>query len=766
MTKYLKRRITASAFLLMVLHFTATAQKSRSFWIGPGAEKNEPNTWLAYKKTVNISNKRGSTIARIAADSKYWLWINGKLVVFEGGLKRGPNPADTYADEFDLAPHLKTGKNTIAVLVWFFGKDGFSHKNSGTAGLFFDCPAAGIFSDRHWKCLKLEAYQTAGPPLPNYRLPESSILYDAAKSIGFWQGADFDDTKLPDAVELASPGAGPWGQLLKRPTPLFKDFGLKHYAKSPEFPFISKGDTIVCDLPYNAQFTPYFKIDGDAGKKITMYTDNYLLFLGGENVIRAEYLSKKGVQEYENPGWTNGHKMYYIVPKGIKVLDLQFRESGYATEFAGSFNSSDPFFNKLWKKAQRTLYLNMRDGYMDCPERERAQWTGDAVNESGQAFYALSLTSQALSRKWLHELISWQKKDSSLFSPSPAGNWDKELPDQSMASVGYYGLWNYYQNTGDKQTLVDLYDGAKRYVEAWKLNEKGTIIFRPGGWTWGDWGENRDMLLLYNLWYYLGIKGLRSTAAEIGKTADAEHYEQQMNQFKAAFNAQFWNGSAYRDPQYKGQTDDRTQALAVLSGIAVPEKYPALLQILQTEEHASPYMEKYVFEAMFFMGYEEEALARHKKRFGPMVMNDGFSTLFEVWNVNADGTGGGTVNHAWSGGGLTILSQYLSGVSPSKPGYKQFWVKPQPGSISSFQTVVPSVAGKINVSWTNKTEEATLKITVPGTSEAIAFLPKGNYEKILLNGKVVWSKSNSDSAKQVFKLKNGDWTLKGIKVRN
>ena len=46
-------------------------------------------------------------MARIACDSKYWLWINGDLVVFEGQLKRGPTPSDTYFDEIDLSQKLK-----------------------------------------------------------------------------------------------------------------------------------------------------------------------------------------------------------------------------------------------------------------------------------------------------------------------------------------------------------------------------------------------------------------------------------------------------------------------------------------------------------------------------------------------------------------------------------------------------------------------------------------------------------------------------------
>ncbi len=32
----------------------------------------------------------------------------------------------------------------------------------------------------------------------------------------------------------------------------------------------------------------------------------------------------------------------------------------------------------------------MRDTYMDCPDRERAQWWGDEVNEVRRGVYSLS----------------------------------------------------------------------------------------------------------------------------------------------------------------------------------------------------------------------------------------------------------------------------------------------------------------------------------------------------------------------------------------
>ncbi len=763
-------------FVAILMAIQIQAQEWKAKWISTMESQSATNTWLIYRKTVDISSKPEKAIAKIAADSKYWLWVNEKLVVFEGGLKRGPTPTDTYYDEVDLTPYLSEGKNTIAIRLWYFGKDGFSHKSSGRAGLIFDCqsPGLNIQSDKSWKAAVARAYQTAGAPLPNFRLPESSIRFDAREDAGFWQGKDYDDKWMSSAMEMGPAGSYPWNALKLRPIPLWKDFGLKPYKEHKEFPFVSTGDTIVCELPYNTQLTPYFKIEATEGQKIVMATDNYL-FYGPETNIRAEYITKNGVQEYENPGWINGHRMYYFIPKGIKVLDLKYRETGYNTTFAGNFSSSDPFLNALWEKAKRTLYITMRDTYMDCPERERAQWTGDAVNESGMAFYALSQSSHALSKKWLHELAAWQREDGVMYAPVPAGNWDKELPCQVTASIGYYGLWNYYLHTGDRQTITDLYPAFKRYLNLWEMDGKGTVKFRTGDWTWGDWGDERDMHLIYNLWYYLAVKGMRNTALELGKTDDAASYSKIMDEFKPAFNAQFWNGAAYRDPAYKGKTDDRVQAMAVVAGIADKEKYPAILNLFKTEEHASPYMEKYVFEASFMMGYADEAIARHKKRFGPMVANKYFSTLFEGWGIGTEGFGGGTVNHAWSGGGLTVLSQYLCGIEPLSPAYKICQVLPRPGSVEKASAAIESVAGQISTAFINQKNKFSLDITSPDGVAIVAGIPNQGYSKITLNNTVVWqngkylknkyANSIADETDQhiKFSLQPGKWKFVAVK---
>lgn len=61
------------------------------YWISTSEEKvNEPNTWIAFRKDIVLDKVPRQAIASIAADTKYWLWINGEPVVFEGGSSEGP----------------------------------------------------------------------------------------------------------------------------------------------------------------------------------------------------------------------------------------------------------------------------------------------------------------------------------------------------------------------------------------------------------------------------------------------------------------------------------------------------------------------------------------------------------------------------------------------------------------------------------------------------------------------------------------------------
>lgn len=678
------------------------------------------NVWIAYRRDFDLPKVPASVPARIAVDSKYWLWVNGDLVVFEGGLKRGPNPKGAYFDEIDLAPYLRKGENKLALLQWYFGKDGFSHLSSGCPQLWFDAPA---LPEGEWLCRVHPAYGIADCPAPNYRLSESSLGFDARKDIEGWQ------TGPLEGFQPAVPVENTLGDLYLRPIPQWKDYGVKELA----FETVSGADAdiVTAQLPHNMQMTPVLTVsDPEGGHRILIETDHAKV---GEECLRAEYITKPGDQTYESLGWLNGMKLKLTVEHGARVTGLAYRETGYDTFVEGSFTCDDEFFNKFWDKGLRTIYVNARDNFFDCPDRERGQWWGDIVTISGECFYTYSTSLHGLVRKGIRELADWQRPDSILFSPIP-GNYGVELPCQMLAAVGKYGFWNYYMNTGDKATMEHVYPAVKRYMATYHEGPDGLNEWHDGDWNWGDWGQERDMVLLQNMWYCLALEGVANIAELIGEQEDAKAYRSRLASLKAAVEKVAWTGTCYRHPDYEDETDDRVQALAVLAGIASEDHYGAIFETLQKEWHASPYMEKYVMEALFAIGHGDYALERTRQRYDWMVNYPDTDTLFEHWTIGQGGNwDGGSVNHAWSGGPLTVFPTRMFGLYPLEAGWKRFSVRPDPDIFGECALSFPTVAGTVSVTYSRS--GGFMEVVVPDGTLAEVVLPDSSSPEVLSPGK-------------------------------
>ena len=82
-----------------------------------------PGEWVCFRKNFEVDEIPSSAELDIVAESKYWL--------SDGGLKRGESPNTTYYDRCDATKYLKKGNNNISVLVWYYGKSGYSNVDSG-----------------------------------------------------------------------------------------------------------------------------------------------------------------------------------------------------------------------------------------------------------------------------------------------------------------------------------------------------------------------------------------------------------------------------------------------------------------------------------------------------------------------------------------------------------------------------------------------------------------------------------------------------------
>jgi hypothetical protein len=375
----------------------------------------------------------------------------------------------------------------------------------------------------------------------------------------------------------------------------------------------------------------------------------------------------------------------------------------------------------LWTKAVNTLRVNLSDTWTDCPDRERANWIGDATIDLGQTPYVFDARGELTTRESILDVMRWQRPDQTIFAPVPEGASSMgELPMQILATVGKYGVLRYYQNNGDIAFLQQSYPAIKSYLlNVWQTNSQGLVVHRDGNWNWYDWGNNIDQSLLDNTWYLFAVEAAAQIAALVGRSADVPAFTSRAQGIRNQFNATFWNGSAYRSSGYSGGTDERGNAMAVLAGLADSSKTAALRNVLTANQNASPYMEKYVLEALFALGYPDDALNRMRSRYSAMISASP-STLWETFPA------GGTFNHGWSGGPLMMMAEKTIGLTLTSPGFTTFDVQPALGTTLTRASLdVPSRHGLIRIAISRNGSNKKLSVRVPPGATGRAIQPSG-----------------------------------------
>ncbi len=702
-------------------------------WIWDKENLTEENVWMCLSKKVSLDTIPDELIADISADSKYWLYINGKTVVFEGSVKRGPDKNSGYYDSIDIAPYLKEGENSICALVWFWDNEtSYSYSGSGQGGFIFEAKNSdiSIISDKSWKVKRNSAYIDSPFYPPNYRLPEYSIYFDARKDNDWLNGA-YDFSSWENATEYAVGGEGTYGKLYPRGIPFLKDYGLKDYENSESYEnyTVKKlfGEKITVDIPYNAQVTPYLKIIAPAGKKIRITTENTLI-----GAVSTTYKTKEGEQEFEALGWVNGEHITYKIPKGVTVVALKYRETGYDSSFCGDFKCDDEFLNSLWQKSLRTLYVTMRDSFMDCPDRERAQWWGDVTSEMIMTMYSMDSNSYLLYQKGVEAMLSHVDDTKVLQTVVPISGDYFELPVQQLA--GIVGFLTYYEYTGDKAFIEKVYDASLDYLKLWEIGENNLVVHREGSWDWPDWGKKADMTAIENAWVYYALSATEEMAKFLDKNEDISFITERKNTIAKGYKA-LWTENGFKSKDVR-KPDDRANALAVLSGLAGKEQYDTVANVLTTTQNSSPYMEYYVLEALCKMGEYEAARDRIKIRYEDMMSED-YSTLWEFWD-----SWRGTKNHAWSGGPLVIMSKHFAGITPLDAGYEKVKIEPQYILSDSLSCTVPSVKGLITLDYKKIDGNYTVSLTLPEGTETVLYVPANavvniNSETFYRNGEYV-----------------------------
>ena len=520
-----------------------------------------------------------------------------------------------------------------------------------------------------------------------------------------------------------------------------KDFGLKEFVSvSIELPHSEdKSWDLVCQMPYNCHFQPWMQVEGQKGKFISLNSSNPLV----RYLTKTEtFATKSGDQIYEAKNWISGEGAVYTIPAGVKVKAVKYRETGYDTEFAGSFVCNDNDYNILWKKGARTAYVCMRDWFYDCPDRERVGFWGDGTPELNQCFYAFD----AKSHKLCKELV---------LRPLDA----EFYPGQQLEFLGEYGLWYYYLHSGDVQSIEAVYASTKDFLfNTYKFGNKN---------QWFDWGkENKDVAIIENCFMYSDLKTLRKMALLTGHAVDTININFRLESIKSTFDSKYWKGNYYMSEQVL-YPDDRANAMAVNAGLADRSKWDLIFEnVLTQKTYSSCFFDRWVFEALCTMGKQEYALLRMYSRYKAMIPAS-FTTLWEHydrwWASRIDAFDeGSSLNHGWNPPVIN-LSQSIAGVAPIEAGWKTYHVFPKEAFLTSIKVVVPSIKGNISVALNKTAYEYSLMLVTPLNTKAIVGIPKKSFsdlKSIAVNGNMIWNGSYVGSVKGISWLGEDDEYLK------
>ena len=715
-------------------------------WIWGDFEEND--SWLLARKTFTLESVPKEPVwADVSCDSKYWLYINGEPVVRDGCLKRGRTPESTYYDSVDVSSFLKEGENSIDVLVWYWGVNGaLCYHSSGQGGLLFQMDAGDnrIVSDDSWMVCRDEAFSNQYDK-SNYRLPETDIYYMAEKE---------PDDRWETAKILGEAGDTPWGELIRRDIPMFLDSDETEYVNDAEMPWKADGsyETVLNEkfqmqLPYNAQIYPMLSVEAEAGKEIKI-TSDMREHVTGDSVMTT-YVTKDGVQSFETPGWMNGEVITYEIPAGVKILSLTYRETGYDTSISGSFACEDEFYNTLYEKSARSVYLNMRDTYMDCPNRERVCWAGDMALDMMVSAYSMDPSALELYASSLRTVLgnSW---NGVLWTVNPTETWT-ELPCQMLMLIPT--VYDYYLFTGDMTLVEDAYEPFCTYLNFWAKNEDGLYgnTMNVPYFSWGDSTENVDYGPVENAWLCGAFDAAEKMAVLLEKEEDAKAYEEKKKDLIQAYQRAYWTDEGYKSKEAE-TPDERANAAAVIVGIATAEQYDTIAKVFETTFYSTPFLEYYVERACCEMDRPDIAQMRIKKRYKDMVNGVDEKNTTTLWEHFRYGEG--TSNHGWAAGPLVIETRYFTGVSPTEGGYQSYIIKPNMGELKEVKTSVETIHGTIDVEVSRSNNELRINVTQPGDITArIAVEKISDNPKVYINGKKVFKNGkNKDISKKNYSV--------------
>jgi len=711
---------------------TVAGSEPKPLW-APSGVADEPDSFVCFRGQF-ATEKSGSTM-RIVGASEYLVWLDGKLV------HDGPaRYAKEYPEYQTVFLDTKPGKHVLAVQV----------RNNGVTTrilsdvrpfLWLGLSSGGTDVELPWKCSRMPGQRSRAGRI-------SDILgwtdwIDTRQSWPAWQEAAFDDSKWLQPT-VVDPGVGEIKPCLVRPVnntvlsikPLAKGEFAQSYGYEQDEPsarfFLD--DLAPRGVPPQGVWRRYdlgrvrlgrlnITLDCPAGAVVEIAGSEQLshgrvapwITLSGSRTSNLDHFVARGGPQTFMPFTPKGGRYIEVhvrTTAPVKFLREEFLERSSFGEPVGSFSCGDALLERIWKTGVETVRACADDAMVDCPTRERGQWTGDVASVSTD-IVAVAYGDFSLARRALVQAAQSARSDGLVagVGPGDPGYLSTYAAQWATACVHYWEL------SGDKSLLTELYQAARSNIAAFDKHTTSAGVDGGLGWGFVDWGYMSDSGpsdMALNLHYLECLKAMVRWDKALGQEQDANSDEKRLAQLQSAVSA--WLKSLTAKPGGWSNVNYHCSVLALHAGLVPDKEVKECVERIKRHLSAcfpnnplgprlsdpgvqepmviTPYFGHWALATLMEHGEADFALDQYRKCWGWMLKG-GYTTWLEVFDTRWSHC------HEWSGCPTWQLSHYILGIRPRMDmGWDVVEFNPVANRLSKASGTVPLPGGRIlHVAW-------------------------------------------------------------------
>lgn len=705
-----------------------------------------------------------------------------------------------FYQTYDVTNLLKSGENTIGMYVgdgWYFCSETTMSKKTLKDGYGILYQLEVRYSDGSHEIVASDGSEKyAEGPIVHSDL-FSGEKYDANREIKGWDTPEYDDMDWTPVLLDKKSGYEQLASQVGSPVEVVDELQPTKYYVSP------KGEHII-DFGQVIAGKVRMKIRAEKGTEITIdhfeTTDlegnyfNNILSSGGVGKgceQRVVYIADGEEHEYTEHFSFQGFRfirisgLEQVEPSDFTALALSTKK-----ENLGTFFCSEKRINRLYENTRWSQKANMISLPTDCPQREKAGWTGDIGVYAPTAL--LNEDTTDLLTRWLRSVKADQADNGAIPMVVP-NNLTYQKTTKLLSFFGKHGMkgpvgiagWSdacilvplaMYKQTGNMEILKAQYDTMIRWC-GYIIQAASTTVGdkkRPKevekylwdtGFHYGEWlipsdstggmtdtasmtaAFSKSLLYVPEIYGILAMRNMAYIAEVLDEKEDASFYRDMENKMTEAF--------------CKGCITAEGKMLVENMGAYIMAIYYDLVP-----EHLKQHFSKTIVEKIEQNGMKLDTgflgtpiildtlckIGRVDMAYDLLFQNEapswlyeveqGATTIWESWHTtNEDGSPMTvSLNHYAFGCVDDWMFRTITGIIPTEPGFKKFMVKPILDSrITSARRTYESEYGKISVDWRKSNDEFRMEVEVPCNTTATIILPDGEQMNVG-SGKTVITK--------------------------